>query len=319
MQQPLVSIIVPNYNHARFLKQRIESILQQEYTNYELILLDDASTDGSREILLSYQKNPHVSAIALNETNTGNTFLQWEKGIQLAQGKYVWIAESDDAADSLFLKNTVAELEKHPDATMCLTGSILIDENNQPMVSVNRDKWKETGEIKVFNGLKYIEHNLLFRNYVYNASMVLFHRHAYSQVDKSFSKLRVGGDRLFWAGVAREGNVIEVRKKLNYFRQHSTKVTFRARKTGEELSNNLKATHYILSLIQISTYKRWLALGKCYRSIKRSQRPFDIQHKLYCEAKELGVKKIHYYVSRANRVLAVFFPFLPTIHGSKLK
>ena len=57
MSKPLVSIIVPNYNYARFLKQRIDSILNQTFKDFELILLDDASTDESREIMETYKEN----------------------------------------------------------------------------------------------------------------------------------------------------------------------------------------------------------------------------------------------------------------------
>ena len=58
---PLVSVIVPNYCHAKYLDQRIESILAQTYTNYELIILDDKSSDNSLEVIMKYQDNPHVS------------------------------------------------------------------------------------------------------------------------------------------------------------------------------------------------------------------------------------------------------------------
>ena len=69
-----VSIIVPNYNYACYLNVRIASILNQSYTNYELILLDDASTDNSVEILEKYKDNPHVSHILVNEKNSGSPF-----------------------------------------------------------------------------------------------------------------------------------------------------------------------------------------------------------------------------------------------------
>ena len=76
---PLVSIIVPNYNHARFLTERFESILSQTYHNFELIILDDCSTDNSCEVIERYRENPHVSQIVYNEKNCGNTFEQWMK------------------------------------------------------------------------------------------------------------------------------------------------------------------------------------------------------------------------------------------------
>lgn len=76
---PTVSVIVPNYCHAPYLEQRIESILQQTFQDFELILLDDCSTDGSREILERYRNHPKVSGIFYNERNSGSPFKQWKK------------------------------------------------------------------------------------------------------------------------------------------------------------------------------------------------------------------------------------------------
>ena len=69
----MVSVILPNYNHVVYLKERIESILNQTYQNFELILLDDCSADNSCDILNAYKEHPKVSALVLNEKNTGNT------------------------------------------------------------------------------------------------------------------------------------------------------------------------------------------------------------------------------------------------------
>ena len=248
---PMVSVILPNYNHVVYLKERIESILNQTYQNFELILLDDCSADNSCDILNAYKEHPKVSALVLNEKNTGNTFLQWDRGIRLAKGKYVWIAESDDTADIHFLEATVAALELNPSAIMCLTGSILIDGQGQRMKRKSRDRWKETGEVKTFDGKEYVKHNLLYRNYVYNASMVLFKREVYDKLDKSFQQLRCAGDWQFWVEVAQEGKVVEVRRKLNYFRQHTNKVTSRSKYTGEGMFNTIDVMSYMLSLIHI--------------------------------------------------------------------
>ena len=100
---PLVSVIIPNYNHAPYLKERIDSVLSQTYKEFEVLILDDCSSDESKEIIESYRNNKHISNIVFNEKNTGNTFIQWNKGISLAKGKYIWIAESDDVAKPTFL------------------------------------------------------------------------------------------------------------------------------------------------------------------------------------------------------------------------
>src|ERR1700752_894581 len=99
---PKVSVVVPNYNHARFLQKRIESILRQSYQDFELILLDDCSTDDSQAILSQYAGDARVR-LEFNPVNSGSTFKQWNKGVGLARGKYVWIAESDDYAAKMLL------------------------------------------------------------------------------------------------------------------------------------------------------------------------------------------------------------------------
>ena len=82
---PTVSVIIPNYNHAPYLRQRIDSVLQQDYQDFEVILLDDCSKDDSRQVLENYRDHPKVSHVVYNEQNTGNTFIQWERGINLAE------------------------------------------------------------------------------------------------------------------------------------------------------------------------------------------------------------------------------------------
>jgi glycosyltransferase involved in cell wall biosynthesis len=114
---PTVSVIVPNYNHARYLRRRIDSILAQAYRDFELILLDDCSTDDSREILASYSGDPKVR-IEFNAKNSGSVFKQWNKGVQTARGRYICIAESDDYADAHFLARMVPILEEQPEVTL---------------------------------------------------------------------------------------------------------------------------------------------------------------------------------------------------------
>lgn len=317
---PIVSVVLPNYNHSLYLKERIESILNQTFDQFELIILDDCSTDNSREILLSYKNHPKVSAIVLNDKNTGNTFLQWDKGIQLAQGKYIWIAESDDAADNRFLEKTVTAIEAQPEAVMCLSGSILIDENSRPKKTASRDRWKETGEVKVFDGTEYVKHNLLYRNYVYNASMVIFRRDIYARLDKSFQRLRCAGDWQFWTEVALQGKVIEVRLKLNRFRQHSNKVSSRAKYTGEGISDMIEVMKYGLSHVSVSRYRKMLIQGECYRKIKHCKASKDIKKELYAKGhKILGTSYTQYLLGRINRIASYVLPFLSTHRRDKLK
>ena len=131
---PKVSVVVPNYNHARFLPKRIDSILGQTFQDFELILLDDCSTDDSRSILSRYADDPRVR-IEFNAVNSGSTFKQWNKGVRLARGEYVWLAESDDYADERLLERLVSVLEAEPEVTFAYCRSWRISETVNRMDS----------------------------------------------------------------------------------------------------------------------------------------------------------------------------------------
>lgn len=96
---PSNSVIMPNYNHALFIKQRIESVPNQSYQDFELIILDDCSSDNSREIIAQYRQNPKVIRIIYNQHKSGCVFKQWINGVVKAKGEFIWIVESDDLLD----------------------------------------------------------------------------------------------------------------------------------------------------------------------------------------------------------------------------
>lgn len=94
MITPLVSVIVPNYNHARYLEQRLDTVFNQTYQKFEVIILDDKSTDNSLEVINRYKDNPHLSQIVVNEQNTGSPFKQWDKatilpGVTIGDGAVI--------------------------------------------------------------------------------------------------------------------------------------------------------------------------------------------------------------------------------------
>ena len=122
-----VSVIVPNYNHGRYLKQRVDSILDQSFQDFELILLDDASSDNSRDVLESYRSNVHVSHIVYNEKNGGTPFKQWDKGIELAKGEWIWIAESDDFADKFFLESLMEIAKDYPNVGFAFSSTYFVN------------------------------------------------------------------------------------------------------------------------------------------------------------------------------------------------
>lgn len=132
---PKVSVIIPNYNHARYLDQRIQSVLNQTYQDFEVIFLDDASTDNSNEVVAKYVDDPRFSAV-YNQVNSGSPFKQWNRGVREAQGEYIWIAESDDYADATLLEELVERLDSYPQAGIAYCQSWQVDADDNPLRSV---------------------------------------------------------------------------------------------------------------------------------------------------------------------------------------
>lgn len=222
---PSVSIIVPNYNHSRYLKQRIDSIIDQIYRDFELILLDDLSTDNSRDIIEQYRHHPKVSNIVFNSVNSGSPFKQWEKGIKLATGKYVWIAESDDCADQSFLKSLMDIAEENPAIGLAFCGSNTVDDNGK---IINEAKW----EIEVNKGFYYCGDGydicvkyLFSRPLIPNASGAIFKRENFLQVNESYKNYKVCGDWQFWVDISFASEVVYLPQQLNVFRQSDTSVS----------------------------------------------------------------------------------------------
>lgn len=269
MISPKVSVIVPNYNHSAYLCQRIDSILQQSYTDYELILLDDCSTDASREVLAAYQHMPQVTQVIFNEKNSGSTFKQWERGIQLAKGEYIWIAESDDMADTDFLKETVEQLDRNKAATIVFTGSQMIDENGKQLPKDWDHFSPGMNKVATYDGDEYLKRKMLWGNSVYNASMVLFRKACYYKVPADYCNYRYCGDWLFWIGVCRQGQVISINRKLNYFRQHLNKVSPKAVKEGLYFKEGNDIMVRMVDYLNLGSYQRMVVSGRIWKRVLR--------------------------------------------------
>ncbi|MBQ3320550.1 glycosyltransferase family 2 protein [Candidatus Saccharibacteria bacterium] len=145
-----VSVILPNYNYSKYLKSRLSSILSQTYPLYELIILDDASTDDSIKIIESLLPKIKENYPALkisflkNEQNSGKAILQWQKGFELATGDYIWIAEADDLSNKNFLEEAVKGFDD-PKVVLSYTESKIINRFGlvlAPNFRFSRDKEK---------------------------------------------------------------------------------------------------------------------------------------------------------------------------------
>lgn len=272
----LVSVIIPGYNHAPYLRERIESVLNQEYLDMEVILLDDCSADNSADIMRNYANgkyNCHGRKVSFvqNEHNSGNTFKQWEKGISLAKGEYIWIAESDDVAESSFLRECMARLMANPDAVVAFTWSHMIDQESK----ILDYSWDETWRYKapgVYEGKNFCLHRMVYKDLMYNTSMMVFRKKFFYNITDSYLKFRHCGDWLFWFEMCMQGKVCEVPLKLNKFRQHPNKVSNDSRSSGQDFEEMAEIQTIISNALHLCSYNRRCLRGRQTKRIDKALR-----------------------------------------------
>ena len=212
-----ISVIVPNYNHERFLKERIESILHQTYPHFELILLDDASTDDSKTILEQYRHHEKVKGIFYSDRNSGSPFSQWQAGFDRCLYNWVWIAESDDSCAPDFLERCVDQIRNHSSASMIVTQSEWTDEEGKKWY--RRRTGFETEGLKKGNAV--LRDYLIYENPVKNASAVVFNKNLLdnSEIDR-IVRYRWCGDWALWSYLCWKGDLYFIDQPLNHFRRH---------------------------------------------------------------------------------------------------
>lgn len=125
LNTPLVSVIVPSYNHERFITGCVESIMQQTYKNFELIVIDDGSKDGSREVLKQLQEKYGFNLVL--QENMGLVLTINKATQEYAKGKYVTYCGSDDYLVSDKLEKQVTFMEQNPEFPVCFGKAYMVD------------------------------------------------------------------------------------------------------------------------------------------------------------------------------------------------
>jgi glycosyltransferase involved in cell wall biosynthesis len=232
---PKVSVIIPNYNHAIFLDRRIDSVLSQTIDDFEVIILDDNSGDNSKAIISQFSSHPTIAHIVYNESNSGSVFRQWKKGLKLAKGQYIWIAESDDAADPFFLEKMIPVLDDNPDVGFVYSDSLILKNgaSSGRLFSDFRNfhfKNSKWGQSYINDGRSEITECLWKSCTVNNASAVLFRRSAIEKINPFDRDFRFFGDWYCYLKLCRENKIAYVHEPLNHYNEHSANASLHSRR-----------------------------------------------------------------------------------------
>ena len=219
-----ISVVVPNYNYAHFLPTRLETIIAQTYRPYEIIFLDDNSTDDSvavAEAILSKSGLPY--RILVNDVNRG-CYSQWLHGIEQTAGDLLWIAEADDESEPTFLEELVQGFEE-PDVVLAFSQSRKIDQEGKLIRGdycdytddVSRTKWRSAYHR---DGRDEILDALAIKNTIPNASGVLMKKPDLSAIRQQLLTMRNAGDWLSYVHILASGSIYFTPRVLNSHRVH---------------------------------------------------------------------------------------------------
>lgn len=202
---PRVAVIIPSYNHARFLVAAIESVLAQTCEDWTLLVLDDQSPDDSVGVARSFEDQR--IRVLTNDRNLG-TYGSQQRGLEMTEGEFVAILNSDDFWEPTKLAKQVALLDRHPEASGCFTLGWMADADGAILEEDVHADWPtaEVGDL--------LPH-LLHENRIL-ASSVVFRRDGLAFE----TSCRYSGDWLALLAACRRGPLVCVPERLTYWRQH---------------------------------------------------------------------------------------------------
>ena len=228
--RPYVSVVVPNYNYAQFLGERIRSVRDQTFKDFELILLDDASTDNSIEILQRWVGRFPGARLVVNDENTGSPFAQWLKGMGLARSDLIWLAEADDACSPHLLESLLPAFDDRnvflahvKSVPVNESGQIAGDHEKQYLDRIDAGRW-----MQAYADSDHREMNvsLGIANCIPNASAVIVRRFdPEAEFASRISKMRMCGDWYFYQRALRGGQIAYSANRANFHRRHERTLT----------------------------------------------------------------------------------------------
>lgn len=220
---PFVSIVFTSYNHRRFLRKALERLLYQTYPNYEVIVIDDCSTDGSQDIIKEYADHPRLR-MELRTTNSGSYVKASNYGASFANGTILMFAQCDDYADATQLEKLVNAMLENENAGVVFSKSNLIDEHDAFIAddftgreSAFREKCKNNTLITKQEMIRFLSYSCVLPN----LSAAIIRKDLFHAIGGFSEKYLVMSDWGFWLDLAVKTDFYYITEPLNNFRQHN--------------------------------------------------------------------------------------------------
>lgn len=215
--QSLVSVCIPVYNGEKFIKEAVETALNQKYDNLEVIVVDNCSTDSTVEIVKSVN-NPKLRLV-VNDSNLGMVG-NWNKCIKEAKGDYINLLCADDRLKEDCVAKKAAILDEHPNVVLVSSDTDIISETGEVMMK--RKGLRKTG---VYSGTKIFRKSIHSRNLYGEPTNVLFRKCVVNKTDGYSGGLPYSPDWEFWLHLSTLGDVGYISEALSEYRVSSVSAT----------------------------------------------------------------------------------------------
>jgi glycosyltransferase involved in cell wall biosynthesis len=230
-----VTVVVPNFNYGDYLLDRMESIFDQTYPVFEIIVLDDHSSDASMpELKRIQERTARRFRVVRNRENSGSTFCQWVRGGELSRGDYVWIAEADDLSRPGFLERLLRRMGQG-DVAFAFSDSAQIDEHGHQLGTSYKDYYRTSAGTLLdhdfaLDGESFVRNCLTERNLILNVSSVVWERsclvEALNRCIDDLTQFKLAGDWYLYAAAGLTATTVAyTADTLNIHRRHKRSVT----------------------------------------------------------------------------------------------
>ena len=245
--RPKVSVILVTYNQSRFLARAISSLLGQSFRDFELIVVDDCSPDGSGA--LAERLTQGTGARVVRHASNVGQYQTYNRSLPLARGEYVLFASGDDVNAPDLLAREVAALERNPGAGMAFANVLLVDENDHVIRDLAalqahtmpwlRQDYVQSGVVELAR--------LLNENYVVCIGCVMMRRASLESLGGWDETMPQAADWDLWLRFASRYDVAYVAEPLVGWRQHADTVTSRLRRSGRYYEDNVRVLQKALA------------------------------------------------------------------------
>jgi glycosyltransferase involved in cell wall biosynthesis len=266
---PLISVIIPTYNRARFVVKAIDSVLNQKFTDYEIIVIDDGSTDDTQTVLVPYSNNIRY----IYQENAGVSAAR-NTGIKKASGEWISFLDSDDEWKEDYLSTQMAQIKQYPNALIYMTNATSISPNGE-----RSNFFSAIGILENFDGDQslYIKRplNLIVKHSATFLQSTILRKNTLINVGLFDTSLSIAEDLDIISRAALQGTLVIIRKELvevyrrkesiqNLMAQSMTRGISRYKAFGKVYENLLISSH--LTRVEKASISRalsynWRALG----------------------------------------------------------